>query len=128
GTSGGGSGVDHNGSLPGNGSSSGGGSTGGGGGATDDLPGTGGGGGGSNPVDDVVKGVGDAVGGIVGGGSGGGGGGASTPTPTPTPKPAPAPDPPKIISYADAKAQCIAQGIKEIEVAKLAACILNKRS
>ncbi|MCW2848970.1 MAG: Transglycosylase protein [Marmoricola sp.] len=118
------------GSGSGSGSSGGtsGGSTGGvpGGTSGGGLPGGGTGTGGTskNPVGDVVNGVAGAVGGAIGGATGGG---ASTPKPTPTPTPTP--DPVKqVLSYADAKAKCIAQGISVLDVNGLATCIANLRN
>ncbi len=37
------------------------------------------------------------------------------------------PDPKTVLSYADAKAKCLASGISKLQVAKLAACIANLR-
>jgi hypothetical protein len=73
-----------------------------------------------DPVGDVVKGVTGAVGGLTGGS-------ASTPTPTPPKTTAPAPVQ-QVLSYADAKAKCIAQGISVLDVAGLATCIANLRN
>jgi hypothetical protein len=70
-------------------------------------------------VGDAVKDAGDAVGGVVGGVTGGGG---STPNPPATQAPAP-----PVLTYAEAKAKCIAQGVSALNVAALASCIANLR-
>ena len=114
-----------NGTATGGSGSTSGGTTGGGtstGGGT--IPGTGGGGGsssgggGGNVVDDVTGAVGGVVGGVTGGGGSGGSGSGSNPPPPPAPDP---------LSYAEARARCLAQGISELNVAALAACIANLR-
>ncbi len=86
-----------------------------------------------------APGGGGSTGGGAGGGTGGGTGGGSTPKPPPVkvpPLPVPVPDVPDVpdtgippvdavLTAAEAKLQCIADGINVLDVAKLAKCIAD---
>ena len=83
----------------------------------------------TEPADDPTEAPPPTGGG--GGGGGAGGGGGTTPTPTPTLPPADVPDLPttgvppvdEVLTHAEATAQCIADGISQLDVAAFAACL-----